>query len=60
MMTGQILAGTPPLEAVKYQILVMFLITAGTGFGTMVAVWRGARSLFDERERLRLERLSGA
>jgi putative ABC transport system permease protein len=59
MMTGQILAGTPPLEAVKYQILIMFLITAGTGFGTMVAVWRGARSLFDERDRLRLERLVG-
>lgn len=57
MMTGQILAGTPPLEAVKYQILIMFLITAGTGFGTMAAVWRGARTLFDERDRLRLERL---
>lgn len=57
MMTGQILAGTPPLEAVKYQILVMFLITAGTGFGTMLAVWRGGRCLFDERDRLRLERL---
>lgn len=57
MMTGQILAGTPPLEAVKYQILVMFLITAGTGFGTLAAVWRGAHNLFDERERLRLERL---
>ncbi|HRF13352.1 MAG TPA: iron export ABC transporter permease subunit FetB, partial [Candidatus Accumulibacter phosphatis] len=31
MMTGQILAGTPPVEAVKYQILVMFLIAGGTG-----------------------------
>lgn len=60
MMTGQILAGTPPLEAVKYQILVMFLITAGTGFGTMVAVWRGAHCLFDERDRLRLERLTNS
>ncbi|MDH5182396.1 MAG: iron export ABC transporter permease subunit FetB [Gammaproteobacteria bacterium] len=57
MMTGQILAGSPPLEAVKYQILIMFLITVGTGFGTMVAVWLGARRLFDERHRLRLERL---
>jgi len=57
MMTGQILAGSPPLEAVKYQILIMFLITAGTGFGTMVAVWLGARRLFDERQRLRLDRL---
>lgn len=57
MMTGQILAGSPPLEAVKYQILVMFLITAGTGFGTMTAVWWGARRLFDERQRLRLDHL---
>lgn len=57
MMTGQILAGSPPLEAVKYQILIMFLITAGTGFGTMTAVWLGSHRLFDERERLRLDRL---
>ncbi|KAB7623981.1 ABC transporter permease [Alkalilimnicola sp. S0819] len=57
MMTGQILAGAPPVEAVKYQILIMFLITAGTGFGTLVAVRLGARRLFDGRERLRLDRL---
>lgn len=57
MMTGQILAGAPPLEAVKYQILIMFLITAGTGFGTFAAIWLGARRLFDERQRLRLDRL---
>jgi putative ABC transport system permease protein len=57
MMTGQILAGTPPVEAVKYQILVMFLIAGGTGFGTMVAVSLAARRLFDERQRLRLDRL---
>jgi len=57
MMTGQILAGAPPLEAVKYQILIMFLITAGTGFGTLAAVWLGARRLFDDRHRLHLERL---
>ncbi len=57
MMTGQILAGAPPMEAVKYQILIMFLITTGTGFGTLGAVWFGSKRLFDERERLRLERL---
>lgn len=58
MMTGQILAGAAPLEAVKYQILIMFLIAAGTGFGTLAAVTLGARGLFDERERLRLDRLA--
>ncbi len=57
MMTGQILSGTPPLEAVKYQILIMFMIAAGTGFATMAASWIGARHLFDERCRLRLDRL---
>jgi putative ABC transport system permease protein len=59
MMTGQILSGVAPIEAVKYQILVMFLIAAGTGFGTQLAVSVGSRRLFDERERLRLDRLRG-
>ena len=57
MMTGQILAGSDPVEAVKYQILVMFLIAAGTIFGTVSAVWLGSRRLFDQRQRLRLDRL---
>ncbi|MCU7920606.1 MAG: iron export ABC transporter permease subunit FetB [Candidatus Thiodiazotropha sp. (ex Dulcina madagascariensis)] len=58
MMTGQILAGAPPFEASKYQILIMLLIAAGTGFGATAAVWIGSKHLFDERERLRLDRLS--
>jgi len=57
MMTGQILAGNPPEEAVKYQILIMFMLTAGTGFGVLVALYIGARRLFDDRTRLRLDRL---
>jgi len=57
MMTGQILSGTHPTEAVKYQILIMFLIAGGTGFGTISAVWIGARRLFDDRQRLRLDRI---
>jgi putative ABC transport system permease protein len=55
MMTGQILGGSPPMEAVKYQILIMFLIAAGTGFGTIFAVWASSRRLFDDRQRLRIE-----
>jgi len=60
MMTGQILSGTPPLEAVKYQILIMFMIAAGTGFATVIATWLGARRLFDARQRLSLYRLSNS
>jgi putative ABC transport system permease protein len=59
MMTGQILAGSPPLEAAKYQLMIMFLISAGTGLGSTAAVWIGSRRLFDERQRLRLDRLYG-
>jgi len=57
IMTGQILAGVDPVEAVKYQILVMFLIAGGTVLGTAGAVWLASARLFDERERLRLDRL---
>ncbi len=58
MMTGQILAGVPPMEAVKYQLLIMFLIAGGTAFGVLGAVLVGARRLTDQRHRLRLDRLS--
>jgi putative ABC transport system permease protein len=57
MMTGQILAGNAPFNAAKYQIMIMFVITAGTGFAILLASWFAARRLFDERQRLRLERL---
>ncbi len=57
MMTGQILAGSPVIEAVKYQILIMFTISATTGFGILLALSFVAWRLFDERHRLRLDRL---
>lgn len=57
MMTGQVLAGNSPMIAASYQMLIMFMITAGTGFAAVLASWLAARGLFDERQRLRLERL---
>ena len=60
MMTGQILGGVPPAEAVKYQILVMFLIAGGTGLGAVTAVLGGVYRLTDGRHRLRLDRLTAA
>jgi len=58
MMTGQILAGVDPIEAVKYQILIMFLIAGGTGLGVLAAVLAGVRRLTDGRHRLRLDHLA--
>jgi putative ABC transport system permease protein len=57
MMTGQILAGSPPVEAVKYQILIMFLVTSGTGFAVITVLQLITRRMFDTRERLRFDRL---
>jgi len=59
MMTGQILAGSPPWEAAKYQLMILFLVAAGTGLGSIAAVWLGIHRLFDDRQRLRLDVLHG-
>ena len=58
MMTGQILAGASPENAIKYQLLVMFLIAGATGIGVFAAVYAGAWRLTDARHRLRLDRLA--
>ena len=57
IMTGQILAGMDPMDAVRYQILLMFLLAGGSGLSVTLAVYLAARSVTDERHRLRLERL---
>jgi len=49
MMTGQMLAGVPPAEAVKYQIVIMFLIASVTALGTVGAVLLSYRRLFNHR-----------
>ena len=57
MMTGQILAGADPTQAVKYQMLIMFLIAGGTVLGAICAVMAAVARLTDGRHRLRLDRL---
>ena len=59
IMTGQILAGMDPVEAVKYQILLMFLLAGSSGLTAVGIAFLAARRLTDTRERLRLDRLSG-
>lgn len=59
MMTGQLLAGASPEHAIKYQLLIMFLIAGGTGLGVLAAVYLTASRITDPRHRLRLDRLGG-
>ena len=44
MMTGQILAGIDPVEAAKYQVMIMFVIAAATALGVMLAAIGGGLS----------------
>lgn len=57
MMTGQILAGTAPSEAVRYQIVIMFMIASTTALGVVAMVFLSFRTLFDRGHRLRIDRL---
>ena len=38
MMTGQILAGSSPLVAIRYQMVVVFMLAAGTALGSLLFV----------------------
>jgi len=58
MMTGQILAGSPPLQAVAYQIVVMFMIAAAAAIGAMGAALFAGGRLVGADGSLHLERLS--
>ncbi|MPW18481.1 iron export ABC transporter permease subunit FetB [Paraburkholderia sp. CNPSo 3157] len=57
MMTGQVLAGQSPLQAVRYQIVIMFLIAAASALGTVGAVLLTYRRLFSPEHRFLASRL---
>lgn len=51
MMTGQILAGADPTQAVRYQIITMFLICAGSTLSCTLSALLVVRRFFDDRGR---------
>lgn len=58
IMTGQIIAGMDPIAAVKYQILLMFLLAGASGMTALLIGHLSLAKLTDERDRLRLDRLA--
>jgi putative ABC transport system permease protein len=52
MMTGQLLAGADPIEAAKYQIVVMLMISAATALGSMCSVYLAYQQIFDDEWRM--------
>jgi putative ABC transport system permease protein len=54
MMTGQILAGADPLQAVRYQIVVMVMLVGSTAIGSLLVVYLVRKRCFGNGERLLL------
>ena len=54
MMTGQILAGQPPTEAIRYQIIVMLMIVASVAIGCVIVVHIIRRLCFNTAHQLQI------
>ncbi|WP_434797854.1 ABC transporter permease [Terrisporobacter vanillatitrophus] len=53
MMTGLILAGASPLVAVKFQIMVTFMILSSSSISTIIATYLSYKKLFNKRKQLK-------
>lgn len=52
MMTGLILAGTSPVVAVKYQIMVTFMLLSTTSISSFIACYLSYKNFFNRRKQL--------
>ena len=52
-MTGLIIAGVSPLLAIRYQIVVMYMLLGAWAIAALVTTGLMRRALFDEAHRLR-------
>jgi putative ABC transport system permease protein len=52
MMTGQIVSGTAPVQAVRYQIVIMYQLVAVAAVAGLLAATFARRLLFTRREQL--------
>lgn len=58
MMTGQLVSGMAPMQAVKYQIVIMFLIASATAIGTGGVVLLSFLRLFNSDHQFCSDRIS--
>jgi putative ABC transport system permease protein len=53
MMTGLILAGTSPVQAIRYQIMVTFMLLSTTAISSFMACYFSYKGFFNNRKQLR-------
>ena len=56
MMSGLIFAGVDPVYAIKYQIMVVFMLLSATSLGSVIAIYLSYRSYFTDRLQLKVPR----
>lgn len=54
MMSGLIMAGVDPIHAIKYQIMVVFMLLSATGISSVFASFMAYRKFFNEHWQLQL------
>ena len=52
MMSGLIFAGVDPVYAIKYQIMVTFMLMSATSIGSVIAIYLSYRNYFNDRLQL--------
>ena len=52
-MTGLILGGASPLTAIKFQIMVTFMILSSASISTMISAYLSYKSFFNKRQQLK-------
>lgn len=55
MMSGLIFAGVDPVHAIKYQIMVMFMLLSATSLAAMLASYMAYRTYFNQQAQLTFE-----
>jgi len=54
MMSGLMFAGTVPLTAIMYQIMVTFMLVAATSISSYIASFMAYREFYNDRQQLRV------
>jgi putative ABC transport system permease protein len=52
-MSGLIFAGVNPIYAIKYQIMITFMLLGATSLGAVIAGYLAYRNYFNERMQLK-------
>lgn len=58
MMTGLILAGTSPIQAIKFQIMVTFMLSSATTIAAFICCYLSYKKFFNDRKQLIFQKIN--